>query len=52
MIIINYGILPFGYISVIDLMFEWIEYKKQNYLPLVVGVGWLTKRTGRDIQSS
>lgn len=28
MIIINYGILPFGYISIIDLMSEWIEYRK------------------------
>ena len=28
MIIINCGILPFGYISVIDLPSEWIEYKK------------------------
>ena len=36
MIIINYGILPFGYISVVDLMFEWIEYKKTK-LPSVCG---------------
>ena len=28
MIVINYGILPFGYISLIGLISEWIEYKK------------------------
>ena len=28
MIIINYGILPFGYISIIDLPSKWIEYIK------------------------
>lgn len=39
MIIINYGILPFGYISVIDLPSEWIEYKKQDHPPFAVGTG-------------
>lgn len=28
MIIINYGILSFGWLSIIKLPSEWIEYKK------------------------
>ena len=28
MLVINCGILPFGWISIIDLLCEWIEYKK------------------------
>ena len=36
MIIINYGILPFGWISIIDLLCEWIEYKK-SIAPSVSG---------------
>ena len=36
MIIINYGILPFGWISIIDLLCEWIEYKK-SIAPSVYG---------------
>ena len=36
MLVINYGILPFGWISIIDLLCEWIEYKK-SIAPSVYG---------------
>lgn len=36
MIIINYGILSFGWLSIIELPSEWIEYKK-SIVPSVSG---------------
>ena len=36
MIIINYGILSFGWLSIIELPSEWIEYKK-SIAPSVYG---------------
>ena len=36
MIIINYGILSFGWLSIIEVPSEWIEYKK-SIVPSVSG---------------
>lgn len=36
MMIINYGILSFGWLSIIELPSEWIEYKKTK-LPSACG---------------
>ena len=51
MIIINYDILPFGYISTIDLLYEWIEYKKSIAPPVLRrhGVAYEADRSRRPV---